>query len=58
MVMKVSLGGLNSKGSQRLKAQIEKKANSKAETMEEYAELIRLVRQSFDRKYQKPSNTA
>ncbi len=57
MVMKVSLGGLNHKGSQRLKNELERKTNSKTETMEEYAELIRLVRQSFGRKYQKPSNT-
>lgn len=57
MVMKVSLGGLNHKGSQKLKNKIENKANSNPETMEEYAELIRLVRQSFGRKYQQHSNT-
>lgn len=57
MVMKVSLGGLNHKGSQRLKNEIERKANSNPESMEDYAELIRLVRQSFGRKYHKPSNT-
>ncbi len=48
MIMKVSLGGLNNKQSRKLKAEIYRAANSGPETMEEYANLIRLVRQGFN----------
>ncbi len=51
MTMKVSLGGLNNKSSQNLRQEIEQTANAKIETMEEYSRLIRLVRESFTKKY-------
>ncbi len=55
MTMRVSLGGLNNKQSQKLKAEIYKAANSGPETMEEYAKLIRLVRQGFNINKQRQS---
>ncbi|MFO7727911.1 MAG: hypothetical protein R6X11_06250 [Desulfonatronovibrio sp.] len=57
MVMKVSLGGLNTKASQKLRREITQTSNAEVETMEEYAGLVRLVRQSFDKKYRKPANS-
>ncbi len=48
MIMRVSLGGLNSRQSRKLKAEIYRAANSGPETMEEYANLIRLIRQGFN----------
>lgn len=57
MVMKVSLGGLNTKASQKLRREITQASNTEVETMEDYAALIRLVRQSFDKKYRKSTNS-
>jgi hypothetical protein len=53
MTMRVSLGGLNSRQSRKLRTEIYKAANSGPETMEEYTQLIRLVRQGFNQGKQK-----
>lgn len=58
MTMKVSLGGLNHKAGQKLRSEMDKASNTNVETMEEYTNLIRLVRQSFSKNHHKPSNTS
>jgi len=58
MTIKVSLGGLNHKSGQKLKMEMDSLSNGKTETMEEYTKLMRLVRQSFMKKHQRPLNTS
>ncbi len=58
MVVKASLGGLNARESLKLRSEIDEASNSRVETMEEYAKLIRLVRQGFGKKHGRRSDSA